>query len=392
MKIALLTDGIFPYAIGGMQKHSFYLTKYFAQKQIQVDLFHLNNSKYDINKLEFFTEEEKKYIRSIVLKFPKTLKFPGHYIYESYLYSKLIYAELSYSIDQYEYIYVQGFTGWSLIQKKKKGRKIPLIAVNFHGLNMFQLSVGWSSTFYNFLFRKAVLENVKYADVVFSFAGKIHEIYLKLGINQEKLIISHNGIAENWLEKSIKTSAPRRLVYVGRYERIKGIEELTEVLSSLSEKYNFECYFVGNIPHELQLNLKNIKYLGVIGNEVELKKIYQSCDVLVIPSYSEGMPTVILEAMAQSLTVIATDVGANSIMVNSMNGWLIPPLNKDALKLAIISSLSISEEEMSKKKALAYELVRTSFTWNTIIKSLIKDMEEALKKRIKLNSNEIQNQ
>lgn len=33
MKIALLTDGIFPYAMGGMQKHSYYLAKYFAQKK-----------------------------------------------------------------------------------------------------------------------------------------------------------------------------------------------------------------------------------------------------------------------------------------------------------------------------------------------------------------------
>ena len=53
MRIALLTDGIYPYVLGGMQRHSFYLAKYFAKNKFYVDLFHFNQSEYDINKLEF---------------------------------------------------------------------------------------------------------------------------------------------------------------------------------------------------------------------------------------------------------------------------------------------------------------------------------------------------
>ena len=86
MRIALITDGIAPYVLGGMQKHSFYLAKYFAKNKIQVDLVHYNDSKYDINALDFFTDEELKYINSIVLKFPTSAKFPGHYVYKSYKY------------------------------------------------------------------------------------------------------------------------------------------------------------------------------------------------------------------------------------------------------------------------------------------------------------------
>ena len=60
MRIALLTDGIFPYVIGGMQKHSFYLAKYFIKNKIYIDLYHTNQSQYDISKLEFFSEEIKR--------------------------------------------------------------------------------------------------------------------------------------------------------------------------------------------------------------------------------------------------------------------------------------------------------------------------------------------
>ena len=70
MRIALITDGISPYVIGGMQKHSFYLAKYFAKHQIQVDLIHYNHSDFDIKHLEFFTNEEQSYINSIVIPKP----------------------------------------------------------------------------------------------------------------------------------------------------------------------------------------------------------------------------------------------------------------------------------------------------------------------------------
>jgi len=91
MKIGLLTDGIFPYVIGGMQKHSFYLASFFARQQVNVDLYHTNKSQFEIEKLEFFSEQEKKYIRHFVVDFPSGGKLPGHYIRASYSYSAKIF-------------------------------------------------------------------------------------------------------------------------------------------------------------------------------------------------------------------------------------------------------------------------------------------------------------
>ncbi len=58
MKVALVTDGIWPYVMGGMQKHSYYLCKYLAKKKIDVDLYHFNQSQLNIEALDVFTEEE----------------------------------------------------------------------------------------------------------------------------------------------------------------------------------------------------------------------------------------------------------------------------------------------------------------------------------------------
>src|SRR4051812_17523547 len=106
-KITLLTDGIHPYVIGGMQKHSFYLAKYLAKNGIYVDLYHTNQSAYDITKLEFFTEDEKKFIKSFVIDFPDLGKMPGHYIRESYEYSCRIFEVLKKNINV-DFIYAKG--------------------------------------------------------------------------------------------------------------------------------------------------------------------------------------------------------------------------------------------------------------------------------------------
>ena len=70
MIVALLTDGIWPYVIGGMQRHSFYLAKYLAANGVEVDLYHTNKSHKELSLLEEFSEDEKKNIRSIEIQFP----------------------------------------------------------------------------------------------------------------------------------------------------------------------------------------------------------------------------------------------------------------------------------------------------------------------------------
>ena len=95
MRIALLTDGIHPYVIGGMQRHSYYLAKYFAKNKVYVDLYHTwKNKDMDIKQLSVFSEEEKIFIHSIVIDFPKAGNWPGHYIAESYRYSEKIFKEV----------------------------------------------------------------------------------------------------------------------------------------------------------------------------------------------------------------------------------------------------------------------------------------------------------
>jgi hypothetical protein len=94
--IALITDGIQPYVMGGMQQHSAQLARFFARNKIHVDLYHFSKSGQDIDQLDCFTAEERAFIHSVNVPFPELKKFPGHYLRASWQHAKGIYEALSF--------------------------------------------------------------------------------------------------------------------------------------------------------------------------------------------------------------------------------------------------------------------------------------------------------
>ena len=126
---------------------------------------------------------------------------------------------------------------------------------------------------------------------------------------------------------------PIQFLYLGRYERRKGIEEINKAINLLDKELTSYAHFnfIGNIPDDKKLKLKHVNYFGEIRDKVILKNLIKQNDVLLCPSYSEGMPNVILEAMANGLTVVATDVGATNVLVNNENGFLLNDSSEQTL-------------------------------------------------------------
>ncbi|MBL4624215.1 MAG: glycosyltransferase family 4 protein [Flavobacteriales bacterium] len=383
MRILLITDGIYPFVMGGMQKHSYYLAKFLTKKGVHVFLAHCTSDETSLKESDLpdFADFDIDRVTFKRYKFPSLDSFPGHYVRENKQYSKLIYNDLKNQLNDFDLIYCQGFTGWKFIEESKKGNlRIPVVS-NLHGYEMFQKAPSLKVKLEHYLIRNIAKEISLNSDFVFSFGGKITEVLKGLGVPDEQIIESPIGIEFSWVNdtQKVENNELRKFVFIGRNERRKGIQELSKALTLLikEKKIAFEFHFIGDISKAQQVKAENIIYHGKVVGDSKIQGILRSCDVLVVPSYSEGMPTVIMEAMASGLAIIGTDVGAISQQIGN-NGWLIADSDVETIKSAIETAVKVSNVELTKRKKNSLIKVKESFLWGKVIEHKIKCFDEAI--------------
>jgi glycosyltransferase involved in cell wall biosynthesis len=374
LNILLLTDGIHPYVLGGMQKHSLIISKLFAKNQHKVTLFHCGFfGKKDFNEdySKIFNAEELNYI---TLKFVPLLdsgKMPGHYIMANKNYSLDIKNHIGINLSKYDIIYAQGLTGYSFLNNNLN---IPVIT-NLHGFEMFQKAANLKVKLEQYLLKPIVKKIVNESDHVLSFGGQIDTILESLNTPTEKIIKQSNGIEKSWItNKKIKTCPITTFTFIGRFERRKGIEELTDALKNVNSNLDFQFNFIGPIPENNKIENPKIKYFGEISDPSKIQDILDSSDFLVSPSYAEGMPTVILEAMARGNAIIATNVGANIEMLVDTN-WIIES-NKESIEEIIAKAINLDKTELLSLKNKSLELVKEKYIWEKVIDNKIKQLHK----------------
>jgi colanic acid/amylovoran biosynthesis glycosyltransferase len=149
-----------------------------------------------------------------------------------------------------------------------------------------------------------------------------------------KLHIVHCGINLNRYQPVIHQSGQKRLLYVGRLSAAKGVPVLLKAIAAITTQHpDVVLTIVGDGPDRqtleaqaAQLGLtQHIKFVGYQSQKAVCQYL-QHCDVFVLPSFAEGLPVVLMEAMATGIPVIATAITAISELVeDSFNGYLVPP-------------------------------------------------------------------
>ncbi|MSP67043.1 MAG: glycosyltransferase family 1 protein [Alphaproteobacteria bacterium] len=138
----------------------------------------------------------------------------------------------------------------------------------------------------------------------------------------------------------------RYLLFVGRLEnRVKKVDLLLAQFLAIAPRIaDVDLLIAGTGPdaHRLQAQAggsARVRFLGWISDKVRLARLYSVAEALVLPSLSEGFPTVVGEAMACGTPVIASAVGGMPEMVGESTGWLIPPGDGPALRAALLDLL-----------------------------------------------------
>jgi glycosyltransferase involved in cell wall biosynthesis len=183
----------------------------------------------------------------------------------------------------------------------------------------------------------------------------------------ENVVIIKNIISEPQLLDVLSNDGNcLKMLFLGELGKRKGIYDLLDVIAELKE-YDIQLYCGGNgdvdgvLKRVKDLKIEDkFKYLGWVGGDSKID-LLNKCDVFVLPSYNEGLPISVLEAMSYGMPIVSTKVGGiPEIVLNDENGFLIEPGDKkglcDALlKLKDNESLRSSMGEKSKMLSLPHQ-------------------------------------
>ena len=158
------------------------------------------------------------------------------------------------------------------------------------------------------------------------------------------VLIKGSGVDETIYQSGIKTQNKKiKIVLLARMLKDKGVIEFIKAANLLKNKYDskFEFLLAGNLDYSNPagiseqdlLTLCDDSYIKWIGFQNNVKSIYQDCDIVCLPSYREGLPKSLVEAMAMELPIVTTNVtGCRECVVDGYNGFLVPV--KDHVELA----------------------------------------------------------
>lgn len=173
-----------------------------------------------------------------------------------------------------------------------------------------------------------------------------------------KIHVVHCGVDNSFLtQSSIALSPEKRVVCVGRLCEAKGHLLLLEAMNQLvAEGLQFKLVLVGDGPlrREItalaaQLGLEDNVEITGWSSSFEVRQHILASRVLVLPSFAEGLPVVIMEALALGCPVISTYVaGIPELIESGVCGWLVPPGSVEALAAAMRDALQMSAEDLKK--------------------------------------------
>ncbi len=231
--------------------------------------------------------------------------------------------------------------GYGMIDTCKKW-KAPLI-VDVHGDSVFTRMVR------DPLIGKKMTETLQYASKVVCISRNLCRLARDFEVEEDRIeyvplgidIGQHRPEEQDRIKNARGLEDKIVLLYVGQLIERKGVSHLLKALALVDPALLGKCraVIVGDGPERGRLEwlagklglCEHVTFAGKVSDD-ELLDWYAAADIFVLPSLSEGRPTVINEAMASECAVIASDVsGIPEQVTDGHNGFLVPPADPVAL-------------------------------------------------------------
>jgi glycosyltransferase involved in cell wall biosynthesis len=191
-----------------------------------------------------------------------------------------------------------------------------------------------------------------------------------------------NGVDDSFLTQGAsRTWAPelaRRLLFIGTWIERKGIIELATATTCVLDEFPDSRLTIAGChadPTRVRARFPErlhprIEVIPRITEDQGLADIYCRHGILVLPSYFEGQPLVMLEAAAMGLAIVSTDVcGMHDFVVPGRHGWLVPPGDAKELAAALRRLMAHPEEVLTLGEAA--RLKAQSYTWENAARATL---------------------
>ncbi|MCU0780280.1 MAG: glycosyltransferase family 4 protein [Akkermansiaceae bacterium] len=262
----------------------------------------------------------------------------------------------------------------------KRSQGIPFAMVT-HG-DIFDRPKGTYDPRLTWFYRQVTRPAYRCADVVVALSPHMREMALRGGAAPERVAVIPNGIdpAEIGLDEGIPALPPRKsggrleLLYVGRLSVEKGVDVLLAACALLAgQGVHFRLRIAGGGPDEHRMRSRMaeskldalVEFLGPVPR-LQLGVLYRSADVVCVPSRSDTLPTVVLEAMVAGVAVVGTKVGGIPSMVrDGETGWVAPPADPEAMA-RLLQEIATEPETLIEMGRAARRVALRDFSWRSI--------------------------
>lgn len=301
--------------------------------------------------------------------YKKSLKFKRHPAFpKAYQLFFQVYFLLKQKINVIHAHY--GTNGLQAAVFKELGLPIKLITT-FHGYDM-RLGLKKDINFYKPLFNAA--------DAIIAISDYNKTQLIHFGLQEHKIVDLPNGIDLTFFKKNEqnKDSDTINILTVARLEieksldlAIRAIAEIIKIYQTV--KFHYTIMGEGTLRSELQALIYELKLdtqVTLLGEKTsaEVREGMNQSDLFMLTSHAEVLPTVLLEAQACSLPIIATNVGSVRDMV--ANGVIVEPNNLEAL-IHGLKNLIANKQEWPKMGLDGRHFVEAHFDIKEITKKLI---------------------
>jgi len=374
-RICLVTH-FFPPHMGGIEKVSYEQSKRLTEFGYEIDVL--------TSKIKGQNERPAKGIR--VFSYP-TLNLAERIGVPYPVLSFKAYRKFVQVIKKCDLVHAHGHVYMSsyMAGKVAKKYKKPFIVTQHNTFIDYQSILNILEHLNDFTIGKSVL---KCANRIITVSKETMKYVLKLGADKSKTSVIYNGVDTDYFHPVNKEESRKKLglpknrkiiLSVRRLVYKNGLDTLIESVPLLTRDHPDLLFVVAGKGPSRKLIEDRIKELGIDANikltgfvpDRLLPLYYDAADYFILPSASgEGLPLVLLEAMACGLPVIATTVGGTPEIIKHMkNGVLVPPRNPEAM--AETMSKLLSEERLGATIGEeARRIVEDRFTWEKNLRQL----------------------